>query len=219
MIISRQKNSIIGNISVIIAAIVIFLVWYKVIEYVGIKASLEYHLILTHLAGVIFLMVTVFQYHKWIAPIGIGHIRQPLSVLLATAVTAIYIIEFIYNKFTHQPPETWFFDVLNIPKWPLICNLFTFFILAPVGEEILFRGILLNLFITNKTWTTWVGVVLTSLLFTAIHQQYHNTITFFEIMVFAVIYAIARIRSKGLLLPILLHSFTCVLGILFYYMR
>ncbi|WP_258307694.1 CPBP family intramembrane glutamic endopeptidase [Pantoea ananatis] len=91
----------------------------------------------------------------------------------------------------------------------------TIIVLAPVGEEILFRGVLLNVFRTTHAWTMWVGVVIIALLFTSFHSQYQNLSTLAEMMALSAIFAWARIRSGGLLLPILLHSFASILGTVF----
>ena len=91
----------------------------------------------------------------------------------------------------------------------------TILVLAPVGEEILFRGVLLNVFRTTHAWTLWVGVVIISLVFASVHSQYQNLSTLAEMVALSGIFAWARIRSGGLLLPILLHSFASVLGTVF----
>ncbi|WP_236265725.1 CPBP family intramembrane glutamic endopeptidase, partial [Escherichia coli] len=47
----------------------------------------------------------------------------------------------------------------------VILTLLTIFILAPLNEETLFRGIMLNVFRSRYCWTMWLGALITSLLF------------------------------------------------------
>ncbi|EMV3983133.1 CPBP family intramembrane metalloprotease, partial [Escherichia coli] len=88
------------------------------------------------------------------------------------------------------------------------------FILAPLNEEILFRGIMLNVFRSRYRWTMWLGALITSLLFAAAHSQYQNLLTLAEMFLVGMITSAARIRSGGLLLPVLLHMEATVLGLL-----
>ncbi|EGI3956570.1 CPBP family intramembrane metalloprotease [Escherichia coli] len=87
------------------------------------------------------------------------------------------------------------------------------FILAPLNEETLFRGFMLNVFRSRYRWTMWLGTLITSLLFAAVHMQYQSLLTLAEIFLVGLITSAARIRSGGLL-PVLLHMESTVLGLL-----
>ncbi|MCK3653972.1 CPBP family intramembrane metalloprotease, partial [Escherichia coli] len=97
----------------------------------------------------------------------------------------------------------------------VILTLLTIFILAPLNEETLFRGIMLNVFRSRYCWTMWLGALITSLLFVAAHSQYQNLLTLAELFLVGLITSVARIRSGGLLLPVLLHMEATTLGLLF----
>ncbi|MCH6700972.1 hypothetical protein BED06_21715 [Escherichia coli] len=58
-------------------------------------------------------------------------------------------------------------------------------------------------------------VLITSLLFVAAHSQYQNLLTLAELFLVGLITSVARIRSGGLLLPVLLHMEATTLGLLF----
>uniref|UniRef100_UPI001112C985 CPBP family intramembrane glutamic endopeptidase n=1 Tax=Escherichia coli TaxID=562 RepID=UPI001112C985 len=56
--------------------------------------------------------------------------------------------------------------------------------------------------------------LITSLLFAAVHMQYQNLLTLAEMFLVGLITSAARIRSGGLLLPVLLHMEATALGLL-----
>lgn len=86
--------------------------------------------------------------------------------------------------------------------------------LPPLAEELLFRHFLLAAVPFNKS-PVWSGVAVigTATLFALVHQQYQNWPTLALMFVMGVILAVARIRSGGLLLPVILHSFAVALGL------
>ncbi|MCK2443557.1 hypothetical protein MZD99_24245, partial [Escherichia coli] len=51
--------------------------------------------------------------------------------------------------------------------------------------------------------------------FVAAHSQYQNLLTLAELFLVGLITSVARIRSGGLLLPVLLHMEATTLGLLF----
>ncbi|MGP6754969.1 CPBP family glutamic-type intramembrane protease [Klebsiella pneumoniae] len=77
------------------------------------------------------------------------------------------------------------------------------------------KGCLIANFATVPCWTMWLGALITSLLFVAAHSQYQNLLTLAELFLVGLITSVARIRSGGLLLPVLLHMEATTLGLLF----
>ena len=74
------------------------------------------------------------------------------------------------------------------------------------------KGCLIANFATVQMW---LGALITSLLFVAAHSQYQNLLTLAELFLVGLITSVARIRSGGLLLPVLLHMEATSLGLLF----
>ncbi|MBT5707802.1 MAG: CPBP family intramembrane metalloprotease [Verrucomicrobia bacterium] len=74
-------------------------------------------------------------------------------------------------------------------------------VLAPVAEEILFRGILFTSVLQFKG--RWVAVVSNSLLFGLIHS---NLLTLVPLIVMAVMLTLLYERTRNLLAPIVAHS-------------
>jgi len=78
-------------------------------------------------------------------------------------------------------------------------------LLAPVMEELLFRGYLFK--VLRQTWLKFVGTLfITSLLFTLIHAGQYGLGVLSILFVFSLMLGIAREKSGSVLLPIILHA-------------
>ncbi|WP_296405006.1 CPBP family intramembrane glutamic endopeptidase [Psychrobacter sp.] len=89
------------------------------------------------------------------------------------------------------------------PKWLLIIAMV---IVAPIYEEVMFRGILWRAVKEQFDGTKgfWMATIVTSVLFSIIHLQYE----FYEmsvVFVLALLLSFARAKSGSLYLPILIH--------------
>lgn len=218
MVVTRY-NRFVGLMVLLAAAVVIVGGWWwglvQVSRWAIDNNFADYHLFLEHLAGVLFLLIVVTPYQRKIATLGIGRVLHRNSVLPSVAVLAVYLIDYWYSKSTSLPPEAWVVDLLNQPRLQLFSVFLTILVLAPISEEILFRGVLLNIFFVSRIWVFWAGVVLMSTIFSIIHSQYQHLHTFMQLMALSVIFAWARLRSGGLMLPILLHSLASMLAVFF----
>jgi uncharacterized protein len=85
----------------------------------------------------------------------------------------------------------------------LFINLFVVALLAGVGEELVFRGILQRLFIR---WfkNVWVGIIITAVLFSAIHMQFYG---FLPRMALGILLGAIYFYSGSLWAAILAHFF------------
>lgn len=145
----------------------------------------------THYAVADYLGLKPFPFN-----IAMGFIGLWLLFVISTE-TLTYILD---------KDPTAFVDVLYDsanPKWLLIV---TMVIVAPIYEEVMFRGILWSAvreqFVGSKG--AWVATISTSILFSIIHLQYE----FYEmsvIFILAMLLGYARSRSGSLYVPILLH--------------
>lgn len=118
--------------------------------------------------------------------------------------TLILIIQFAIPALTAEVPD----DVSNYDfTQPLISFIFiqlSYVILAPVYEEIAIRGGLfgsLNILLRAKI----PAAILSSLIFSFLHTQYSGYKPFIIIFFVSLTLTAARIRSNGLLLPVMLH--------------
>lgn len=80
-------------------------------------------------------------------------------------------------------------------------------LLAPIVEELVFRQYLFTLLPYRKSMAWSIGVAaLWAIVFSAVHTQYANPITFGVIAVLAFGFGMARVITGGILLPILMHA-------------
>lgn len=173
-------------------------------------------LFFSHGAVLVYLLCVFLVYRRWGAPLPVvGQLRNVGALWLVGAMAVVYVGVFLLGKVLDLPAEpfmTKLFADKSIPD--VILTLLAVFILAPLNEETLFRGIMLNVFRSRYRWTMWLGALITSLLFAAVHMQYQNLLTLAEMFLVGLITSAARIRSGGLLLPVLLHMEATALGLL-----
>ena len=93
-------------------------------------------------------------------------------------------------------------------------NLMVVAVLPAIGEELLFRGVLQKYFCKLTGNVLW-GVVVTSLIFSAIHLQFHGFVPRFLLgMVFGYLY----VWTGSILTPILVHFANNGLAVYAYYL-
>ena len=112
-------------------------------------------------------------------------------------MAVVYVGVFLLGKALALPAEpfmTKLFADKSIPD--VILTLLTIFILAPLNEETLFRGIMLNVFRSRYCWTMWLGALITSLFFVAAHSQYQNLLTLAELFLVGLIRGLTLSGTK-----------------------
>lgn len=138
---------------------------------------------------------------RWLLPIA------GLSLLIMIFSTSIYwlllrgliaIAPALVNLFLTPQPLP---DVF----WYIAATAFIVAIIAPIAEEFVFRGVLLNQLM--DVFGLWKGIGITSLIFAVFH------LNFFGAFLFAVIASLLYVKTGNLLAPILLHSANNLLAV------
>ncbi len=80
----------------------------------------------------------------------------------------------------------------------------TICLVVPIMEELVFRGWLFSKVAQTKLGSTG-AIVLTSLIFTIIHSQYEQSITFIMLFLFSLLLGYARYKSNNISYSILIH--------------
>ncbi|EAN4946787.1 CPBP family intramembrane metalloprotease [Salmonella enterica] len=118
-------------------------------------------------------------------------------------VLALVCLTFLYSIFSG--PEPWIAELSRQFFLHKFLNTLAICFLAPVAEEIIFREFLLNSSIGWGRYARISGIIITSLAFAFMHTQYLFAVTFAYLFIFSSILCVVRMRSGGLMIPIMLH--------------
>jgi membrane protease YdiL (CAAX protease family) len=137
-------------------------------------------------------------------------IKKVLWVHLAL----IFSLYFVWSKIF--PSETFvdnFFvdsDFLNNSL-----KLATIMILAPISEEIIYRGIVFGslLSVKQNKYIAVIAALVSSCVFTAYHLQYEHTSTLVLLFFVGMLLCSARYFSKTLWVPVVIHSFASLCAV------
>ena len=181
----------------------------------------------TVLGGVIYLVTVVMAIGlPWLIKKNkttreeLGMTRWPewLDLLLAPAGFFVYILlsallTFIAMQLpffdADQVQETGFSQISQ--QYEFVLAFIMLVIIAPVAEEILFRGYLLGKL--RQHVATWLAILVTSILFAVVHGAWNVGVDVFAL---SIILCLLRIISKSLWPSILLHMLKN--GVAFYFL-
>lgn len=135
------------------------------------------------------------------APAGLV-VYLVLSAVLMLAISALFPG---FDSNQHQ--DTGFSSITQ--QYQLILAFITLVVIAPVAEEVLFRGYLFGKL--RKIVPVWIAIVITSLLFAAIHGAWNLAIDTFAL---SVVLCLLRLSTGSLWASMLLHMIKN--GIAFY---
>jgi membrane protease YdiL (CAAX protease family) len=130
---------------------------------------------------------------------------------IATAYALFYPLSYILPEFVNY----WFIDLPpiiysnNNKEFPLLPNVLSFVslvILAPILEELAFRGVLLHRW--SQKWGMTSAILISSLLFGVAHPDVIGAFAF------GVAMSIIYLKTQTLIVPILCHAFTNIIAIL-----
>jgi len=131
----------------------------------------------------------------WVKNLGMGSLLGAASLLLAAGLTAITRgIRFTFNP---SPGST-------IGKTAIVT--LVIFVVSAAAEESLFRGYVLQTL--TRAQLVWVGVLLTSVPFAAVHLRNPNVsrgFTFVNTAVAGIWFCVAYLRTRSLWFPLGLH--------------
>ncbi|KAF6627432.1 CPBP family intramembrane glutamic endopeptidase [Pantoea agglomerans] len=133
-----------------------------------------------------------------------------LQTLLFTG--ALFVLMAAQMQF--MQPEGWLVMQAQQGRNSLLILLLTAVLLAPVFEEVLFRGFLLQGFLLWAPRSRFACMLLTSLLFAVMHTQYVHWQTLIALTLFSLLLCYARLRSNSLALPIFLHTLNNLIALL-----
>lgn len=208
----------------VIVGLLITLVRTVGVSFEGINATIL-STILTAVIYVISIVIViglpwlVKKYRTSKAELGLTRYPEWLDLLLAPAGFMVYILlSALFTAFAmtymtfidfDQVQETGFSQLG--PQYEYILAFISLVVLAPVAEEVLFRGYLFGKL--QKNVATWIAILISSAVFAAVHLAWNVGIDVFAL---GIVLCLLRILSKSLWPSILLHMLKN--GIAFYFL-
>lgn len=108
----------------------------------------------------------------------------------------------------------YYFGILEIDKWnhsffPSTIRIFGAIVLAPIAEELIFRGLILSKLI-NKNFNVHLAVFIQSIIFVLLHNfTYQNSLSsnigIAQSLIDASLFGYARLYTKSIYTPIVMH--------------
>lgn len=155
------------------------------------------------LAEFLILVPLYFIFSRKREGLGRGSFRLDVFFTLFSLIMIIQL--FVPYLLAVRKTEEWMISQMSFSGAILWINIFSSVLLVPVYEEIVFRGCLFNSF---KFWfndNIYTSAIVTSVIFSALHLQYTDFRTFLMLFLVSLVLISAKIKSNGLLMPILLH--------------
>lgn len=136
------------------------------------------------------------------------------QIILIVHLTLIFMLYYVWSVFF--PSEEFVDDFFAVSNFDKALKLLTIFLLAPIAEEITYRGIIFDSLRKMKNTSfvkTVAAALVSSFVFMFYHGQYENQSTFVLLFLVALLLCSARYFSKTLWIPIVVHSFASLCAI------
>ena len=135
--------------------------------------------------------------------LGIGTFNLKLFFILFFII--IFIQFMVPYLLGFRKAESWSTSQISYEHYIFWINVLPAIFIVPIYEEIVFRGCLFNSFKFWFNWNVYGSAVVTSFLFAVMHLQYSDIRTFVMLFLVSLTLIVARVKSNGILMPILLH--------------
>ncbi|WP_347709607.1 type II CAAX endopeptidase family protein [Pseudomonas sp. OA65] len=180
-------------------------------EVLFVPADMQAYLTFTTTSGItalLLLALFALQYRADLRTQWCGRaISKPLQ-WGAMGIIGTYLLFGVAVFVLGLPREVFMAELLDgLNNWQATIKIVSLIVLPPIAEELFFRHYMLRLFPyeNSRAWT-WIAIIVTSAIFAGMHIQYGNWLTVVLIFACGGVFAVARVVSGGLLVPVLLHS-------------
>jgi uncharacterized protein len=166
------------------------------------------------------LLLALFAAHRywWFRDLRfLGDFRSKHLIEGISAITGIYLISYGAALLLGQPREATMVTLYDHKTSAQIAIMVAcLLLLPPIVEELAFRHFLLSLFpFKADVRVRGLAVLSTAAYFSYQHYtSYRYPTTFLALFALGVVFALARIRSDGLLMPITLHTYAIAFALL-----
>jgi len=129
------------------------------------------------------------------------------------ALFSLLLLGLIASQSFYLPQESWTGGQFGEGRSRVILFSLAVVLLAPVFEEIVFRGFLMQGLLLWAPRQRLACALLTSIGFAAMHTQYTHFQTLIALIALSLLLCYARLLSGGLRLPIFLHMLNNFIGV------
>lgn len=155
-------------------------------------------------------LVALYRWYSvYYDDIPAGQVRLSHIIIFSVLLLLLLASQSLYLQ-----EENWVTGQLSENSLTVLFFMLAVVVLAPVYEEILFRGFVLHGCLLWAPQQKVLCSLLTSLLFAAIHMQYSHLQTLIALFLLSLLLCGARFISGGLKLPIFIHMLNNLLGVL-----
>lgn len=157
------------------------------------------------------LLFLSFGYAKWFDMISLGKLSKK-ELLLFTAIFLLSVLEtLVYIHFFAVSSGAGVQHLAEVSRGISLSLILTSSVFGPIQEELIFRGLLQDAVFDNS----WLGLVLTSSLFSFMHDPY-DVPSFFYYLLLGVLLGFAYKKSQNLWVSTLVHMFYNSWPLLYY---
>ena len=157
------------------------------------------------------LLFLSFGYAKWFEMISFGILSKKQVLLIIGIFLLMVLVNIGYHTFFSVASGASAQHLEETSEGFSLSFIVSVTVLAPIQEELLFRGLLQGAVFDNS----WLGIVLTSSLFSFIHDPY-DVPSFFYYLILGVLLGFAYKKSQNLWVSTLVHMFYNSLPLLAY---
>ena len=157
------------------------------------------------------LLLLSFGYAKWFDMISFGMLSKKQLLLFIGIFLLTLLVNIGYHAFFSVVSGASAQHLEEASKELSLSFIVSATVLAPIQEELMFRGLLQGAVFDNS----WLGLVLTSSLFSFMHEPYDIS-SFFYYLLLGVLLGFAYKKSQNLWVSTLVHMFYNSLPLLTY---
>ena len=167
-----------------------------------------------------------FSYYEFRNPVGLRSMFFTVAMMVAVIPLINYLAEINMDlefpiRAVNRALRTWETEAEEIMRaftstktlWGLVVNLFMIGVIAAVGEELIFRGLLQRL-LHELVKNPHVAIVLTAILFSAFHFQFFS---FLPRFVLGIILGYLMFLGRSIWYPMVAHFVNNAMGVIYYY--
>ena len=158
------------------------------------------------------LLFLSFGYAKWFDMISLGILSKKQLLLFIGIFLLTVLVSISYHAFFSVVSGASAQHLEEASKGLSLSFIVSATVLAPIHEELLFRGLLQGAVFDNS----WLGLVLTSSLFSFMHEPY-DVPSFFYYLLGGLLLGFAYKKSQNLWVSTLVHMFYNSLPLLTYF--